>query len=104
MTGWLQSIGNAMKCERPPGWYFCTHPVCDLCVLWVTCSFAKGNMPAWITQAYDIDSKTIAERFESISGTQIYGVSNWREWCSLESLTPCSGSVRYACANKRMTI
>ena len=31
-----------------------------------------------------IDSKTIAGRFESISGTQIYGVSNWCEWCTLE--------------------
>jgi len=47
-------------------------------------SFAEGNIPARITQAGEIDSKTIAERFESISGTQIYGISNWREWCSLE--------------------
>jgi len=46
--------------------------------------FAEGNIPARITQAGEIDSKTIAERFESISGTQIYGISNWREWCSLE--------------------
>jgi len=77
-----------MKCESPRQ-SLSTHHVRYLYVLRVTRIFAEGNVPARITQAYDIDSKTIAERFESISGTQIYGISNWREWCSLErSLGP----------------
>jgi len=46
--------------------------------------FAEGKLPSRIKDASDIDSSTIAERFESISGNRIYGVSAWREWCSLE--------------------
>ena len=32
----------------------------------------------------DIDSVAIADKFQSISGTKIYGVVAWREWCTLE--------------------
>ena len=34
-------------------------------VIFLWNSFAEGNVPARITQAGEIDSKTIAERFES---------------------------------------
>ena len=85
MIGWLLSGGSAMKCEPPLYFLFFIFPMLCIhvmCTVWY--SFAEGNLPARITQAHDIDSKVISERFESISGRQIYGISNWREWCSLE--------------------
>lgn len=48
--------------------------------------FAEGKLPPRVKEANDVDSSTIAERFESISGNRIYGVSAWREWCSLERM------------------
>ena len=55
-----------------------------VCISFLQRSFAEGKLPAHVKVASDIDSCTIAERFESISGMRIYGVSAWREWCSLE--------------------
>ena len=46
-------------------------------------SFLGRKLPVHIKDDFDIDSSS-AERFEPISGNHIYGVSAWREWCSLE--------------------
>ena len=54
--------------------------------LCLCCSFAEAQKK--YKSANDIDSATIAGKFQCISGTQIYGKVAWREWCTLErSLT-----------------
>ena len=80
-----------MKCTSPPPANQlalecrCGTELCYvIIIIFFQCSFAEGKLPSRIKDACDIDSSTIAERFESISGNRIYGVSAWREWCSLE--------------------
>jgi len=47
-------------------------------------SFADGQLGKKYKSLTDVDSVAIADKFQSISGTKIYGVVAWREWCTLE--------------------
>ena len=54
-------------------------------VLFVFChSFADAQLGKKYRTLTDVDSVAIAHKFQSISGTKIYGVVAWREWCTLE--------------------
>ena len=47
-------------------------------------SFADAQLGKKYRTLTDVDSVAIAHKFQSISGTKIYGVVAWREWCTLE--------------------
>ena len=53
--------------------------LCCLCS-----SFADPQLGKKYKTLSDIDSVAIADKFQSISGTKIYGIVAWREWCTLE--------------------
>ena len=57
----------------------CTRKYVCLC-----CSFASNDRSKKYKHVNDIEAPVIAQKFQSLSGTQIYGVVAWREWCTLE--------------------
>ena len=60
----------------------------DFCLKWYCVCFCDSFADAQLGKKYrsltDVDSVAIANKFQSISGTKIYGVVAWREWCTLE--------------------